>query len=300
MDTLLLVFFNQTLAHPVLDILMLFLTFGGLALGPGLGVVLWRSGRRRAGGALLLTLALSLALTFLFQYTVLRPRPVDVRLIWATPNYPAFPSGHALGAFACAMLLWLCYRTERWAWGLWPSAALIALSRVYLGHHYPSDILAGAVLGLGLGAACYGLFIVRGGAGLRWLLWLQVALVLFITQMAYQGFIPLTLLRWPYADKVLHFTLFGAVAFWLHLWLNGRAARFGQWSIPLALLIPFTLAALEEAAQSLSPLRSAGFDDLFCDLAGMLVFVWVAERVRQRVTLNTPLTQEGRTPVATI
>ena len=102
----------------------------------------------------------------------------------------------------------------------------VAFGRVYLGHHYPSDIFAGAVLGAAVGAAGYGL-ITLPQANWRWLLGPQLAGVVFVTQIAYLGFLPLYLLRWPLADKVLHFLLLGAVAFWLNLWLKGQSLKVG-------------------------------------------------------------------------
>jgi undecaprenyl-diphosphatase len=72
------------------------------------------------------------------------PEPL-VRL----PATHSFPSGHATVSFACATVLALA--VPRLAWLLFVLAALIAFSRVYVGVHYPGDILAGAILGVGLG-----------------------------------------------------------------------------------------------------------------------------------------------------
>jgi undecaprenyl-diphosphatase len=62
--------------------------------------------------------------------------------------HASFPSGHATTAFALAALLALWY--PRWAAGFLALAGLIGLSRVVLGAHFPSDVLAGAALGMGV------------------------------------------------------------------------------------------------------------------------------------------------------
>ncbi|MGH7903390.1 MAG: phosphatase PAP2 family protein [Candidatus Dormibacteraceae bacterium] len=62
---------------------------------------------------------------------------------------PSFPSGHASGSFAAAASLAAFY--PRQAPALLATAAAVGLSRVYLGHHFPSDVIAGAALGTGVG-----------------------------------------------------------------------------------------------------------------------------------------------------
>ena len=60
----------------------------------------------------------------------------------------SFPSSHAANAFALAVLF--ARRWRRGAWAFWALATLVAVSRVYLNRHYASDVLAAAVLGVGL------------------------------------------------------------------------------------------------------------------------------------------------------
>jgi undecaprenyl-diphosphatase len=67
------------------------------------------------------------------------------------PVSDSFPSGHASTSFACAALLaWL---TPLPKVPLFALAALIAFSRVYVGVHYPLDVLGGAALGLAVATA---------------------------------------------------------------------------------------------------------------------------------------------------
>jgi undecaprenyl-diphosphatase len=74
-----------------------------------------------------------------------RERPVDHPLV-PEPTSDSFPSGHAATSFACAATLAMFLPGK--AAVLYVLAALIAYSRVYVGVHYPLDVLAGAALGL--------------------------------------------------------------------------------------------------------------------------------------------------------
>lgn len=79
-----------------------------------------------------------------------RARP-DVPTLVARPHSHSFPSGHAATSFACATVLGAL--EPRLRVPAYVLAALIAFSRLYVGVHYPLDVLAGAVWGIAVGAA---------------------------------------------------------------------------------------------------------------------------------------------------
>jgi VanZ family protein len=142
----------------------------------------------------------------------------------------------------------------------------VAASRVYVGHHYPSDVLLGAILGAATGAVGYGLAFAGADRRPRWAwwLWAQLAVVLFAGIGAYLGLTRFEFLRWPYMDKVMHFGLYGALAFFLVAWFAERPPV----RVVAGLL---TIAILDEVVQGLSPARSFDVVDLACTVAGIVV-----------------------------
>jgi undecaprenyl-diphosphatase len=86
-----------------------------------------------------------------------RPRPPighpEIHPLVALPGDASLPSGHAAGAFAAAFAVGLVHPRLRGP--LLGLAALVALSRVWLGVHYLTDVLAGAALGAGVAYAAW-------------------------------------------------------------------------------------------------------------------------------------------------
>src|SRR5262245_38497318 len=104
---------------------------------------------------MVVAVAAGLPLYKLLKRAMARPRPCAAEGSGLVPLVPAldrfsFPSGHTLHAVAFTVVVLGHY--PGLAWLLVPFTALVALSRVVLGLHYPSDVLAGAALGSLLGS----------------------------------------------------------------------------------------------------------------------------------------------------
>jgi membrane-associated phospholipid phosphatase len=114
-----------------------------LAVGAA-GFAFDRARRERWGRALGGVAAAYVANTVVKQIAR-RPRPLvdDLPQLIATPTQLSFPSAHASSSFAAAR----GYAPLLGGAVVYPVAVAMAASRVYLGVHYPSDILAGALLG---------------------------------------------------------------------------------------------------------------------------------------------------------
>ncbi|MCW2993510.1 MAG: phosphatase family protein [Conexibacter sp.] len=107
-------------------------------------------GARRAVVAAGLSAGLGLAVAAVISRLVDRPRPFvahpdTVHLFAHHAADPGFPSDHATAAFAIAVALLL--RSRRWGLLALAAATLLALTRVAMGIHYPTDVLAGAAIG---------------------------------------------------------------------------------------------------------------------------------------------------------
>ena len=93
---------------------------------------------------------LAIGLNYAIKLAVRRPRPVLEGLppLGGAPSSLSFPSAHATSSFAVATAM---VRVDPATAGAFVVAIAIALGRPYLGMHYPSDVLAGAFLGVALG-----------------------------------------------------------------------------------------------------------------------------------------------------
>jgi undecaprenyl-diphosphatase len=131
---------------------------GWLWYAMGLAIaVLGGKTRFEAVGAAGLAAVLSILLFIWLKRLTGRRRPCQIQPhCWATllpPDQFSFPSGHTMTAFAVAIPLSLFYPTL--SIGLLFCALSIAMSRILLGMHFLSDVVAGALIGTGLGYLGY-------------------------------------------------------------------------------------------------------------------------------------------------
>jgi len=140
----------QSRSNPVLDMFFIGVTLLGtegvyLLLLP---VLMWCLNKKLGWWVALLVLSstyLNEVLKALFQLP--RPNPEVVRRVVSADGW-GFPSGHAQTTTALFGYLALWLWPRRWAISLWLVPLLVSLSRLYLGVHYPHDVLGGILIGL--------------------------------------------------------------------------------------------------------------------------------------------------------
>ena len=166
-DGQLLLWLKETFSHPVLDESMTFISSLGnkgmiwIAIGVLLLLFGLKNKKWRNGGFLVL---FSLAANFLACNVILKPlvdrtRPYDV--LDYTPlippvGDPSFPSGHTSASFAAATAIY--FINKKWGIAAYILAAVMGFSRLYLGVHFPTDVLAGALVGTAAAMAIIRIF----------------------------------------------------------------------------------------------------------------------------------------------
>ncbi len=166
---------NWSLSNIVLDVVMPFLTdlnktlFGRILAALIWILLVWKGGKKARIVAFFLIPLIVLSdqsSSSLIKKIIVRPRPChtvdgipivqNIRLLVDCGSGFSFPSSHAVNNFAAASYFSYFYR--RWTWAFLVFAGIVAFSRVYVGVHYPSDIVGGAVIGLACAAIIIGIW----------------------------------------------------------------------------------------------------------------------------------------------
>lgn len=174
LDSQLLLLINHGTANPLFDVLMPALSDRGyLLILPFLVYMIGCSfqqnsvdGNRQAAyaagaiGLACVAVYLGFQVEDSAKNAIERVRPCraldTVRMITACPKSFSMPSGHAISSFSFATPLFYLTRSfmsREWRYYPLALAALVAFSRLYLGVHYPSDVLVGAATGASIGMA---------------------------------------------------------------------------------------------------------------------------------------------------
>lgn len=145
----------QTLHAPFLDKIMVFITrLGDVGIiWIVLSIVLLLIPKTRKSGAVMVAALVVdvLLCNIVLKNLVARTRPYDVNtgvhLLVAKLHDYSFPSGHTAASFASVTALYLAGEKKLWKFAL-VLACLIAISRLYLYVHYPTDVLGGILFGV--------------------------------------------------------------------------------------------------------------------------------------------------------
>lgn len=152
LDSEIVLWVQEHLTHPFLDKIMIFFTKigdGGM-LWIAIGVILLFTKKYRGVGFVtLLSLLIGTALCDQWlKFLIARDRPfmaIPMEILIDDPDSYSFPSGHTTSSFAAAFVLG--YYLKEYRVYFYLVAGLVSFSRIYLFVHYPTDIVAGVLVG---------------------------------------------------------------------------------------------------------------------------------------------------------
>ncbi len=175
-DRFLFLFFNSTVSNPVFDVIFPYITKQGHWVIPGiLGAIIFIFFQRKKALIVIGLAIITVAISDPVSVRILKPlfhrlRPCHPsffidgthmfldggRFLFGHKTSLSFPSAHATNIFAQAMLLTFLYPKQ--AIWFFIFASLIGYSRIYVGVHYPIDVVGGVIFGIRIGAFVYLLY----------------------------------------------------------------------------------------------------------------------------------------------
>lgn len=169
-DTQLFVFFNSFFSTTLLNYFFVAITDARFWIFPAIvaAVLFIRKEHNKALIVLFLaavTIAISDPVSSqIFKPLLHRPRPCHpdyfingAHMLFGLKSSLSFPSSHSTNIFALAFIFTMFY-PSRWIW-FFSFAVLIGFSRIYVGVHYPGDVLGGALLGVIIAWIVYGAYL---------------------------------------------------------------------------------------------------------------------------------------------
>ena len=152
LDIYLLELVNLSFHNFILDHLALYISYGGIIyFWIIIIILLYLLGGKKGKDVakrMLIVLIITTLITQVVKYVVMRPRPyteLSSLILLGLGTDPSFPSGHTSTSTAMS---WVLSKEYNWIFMLIP--IFVALSRLYIGVHYPSDVMGGFLLGLGV------------------------------------------------------------------------------------------------------------------------------------------------------
>lgn len=151
-ESVIFYFFNETCKDLLLDYMMPLITVigdGTFLFGVALVLLLSRKIYKRMSGIFLLAgLTCTYNICHIMKNVIERPRPFlvlqDVSTVYTSSGF-SFPSTHSAMVFLAAVILTKCFGKGVIFYFI---AVLVAISRIYLGLHYPSDVFVGGLIGV--------------------------------------------------------------------------------------------------------------------------------------------------------
>ncbi len=133
--------------------LMLMITYAGSTISWfGVAIFLWLLKKRKKAFLLIFTLLICGVLTFFMKIAFHRVRPfqilMETKVLDKEEDF-SFPSGHSVSSFSSATILGK--RSRKILLCLYVFASLVAYSRIYVGAHWPSDVIFGGLTGVLIG-----------------------------------------------------------------------------------------------------------------------------------------------------